>query len=92
MRDAATLVRDQHILLILDGLDEMDPTPGDTDADAENQSIDGYTDRHDRRIDDGPSGHIGDPVAQPVAFRHTVDTDEFSVSAHPRPGHRQIAS
>jgi hypothetical protein len=28
MRDAATLVRDQHVLLILDGLDEMDPTPG----------------------------------------------------------------
>lgn len=30
MRDAARLVRDQHILLILDGLDEMDPIPPKT--------------------------------------------------------------
>ncbi len=43
MHDAAALVRDGHILLILDGLDEMDPTPHDADADGEHQRVDGAT-------------------------------------------------
>jgi hypothetical protein len=86
MRDAARLVRDQHILLILDGLDEMDPTQDDTDADAENQRIDNATTRpHAAAVIQALNADRMPVVlaCRNVAYRDVVDAGEGEAPSKP---------
>jgi hypothetical protein len=87
IRDAAALVRDQHILPILDGLDEMDPTPGDTDADAENQRIDNATTRpHAAAVIQALNADRMPVVlaCRDVEYRGVVDAGEAEAASKPR--------